>query len=1175
MSAKMQAVSLTKRALKSTKTVPQSDKRRTVMTSPQRMVPGVGVWVSLAGLLCLSGSWAFNLSPVPNYVFREPNLQLHMEKVRSSYFGFALNLRPGGVIVGAPRAQSDLAAQRKVNETGAIYRCHFPDGKCAPYYFDKVGNTKAEQSDFAYNSEKKDYQMLGAAMDGHGTDGDRFVVCAPKTVSELVDYYLLHGICYVTDGTEQSEEPKDIKKIIPLRAKDKQLHKNAYGQYYNYMYGEQGISVHVTDDGEEILIGAPGVFNWRGTVVRYRRSVSEDMGGLSRRDSWATQQRPTNRHRRQIIQYVSDVPNPYFSPIKDDSYFGYAVSSGRFLGDQKTLYVASAPQSKGQMGEVFIFDIINADLFAETQIKVHFTFPGQQQGEYFGYALLADDFNGDGFPDLAISAPMHSRSGDHDSGVVYIFWNEGQLNFQQQAKLSTGADNAGRFGTSLGKIGDINMDGYNDIAVGAPFEDNGAVYIFLGSVNGLQSKPSQRLTAPPNELLSPQSMFGFALSRGSDIDSNGYNDLAVGSPHDEKVYVYRTYPVVRIETEVTSSKRELTLEDTSFELSICMNANFNAGQSFNVQLNYELSVDAQVGRVALAGTGGSKRNETITVSGKNECRQIAVQVKATAASIYKPIMVELSYELVRQLPVSADAGFCTDCALLDPAVPNRLIQKISFKTGCQGEVCVSDLRLSARWLDISPEYVLGSSKKASLEFEVYNAGENAYLPQLNVTLTPARLTLARLTSECRQTITAEGVNVMCDLNNGLPLKSSYISRYTLILDMTKLEGTSAEIRAEALSSSEESVQEDNFLEQVLTLKEFSDIEIIGKTSVSEVFLEQQSGLQNITYEIQVHSNGPSTFRRLAFALDVPLVYHKPSSGRSFKIINFNDITVAGMYNYKTLDFTWTQNDTILLPNPIEHDSFLPPTVDVEELHRLPSDFELLAAGVGGMGGFANENQPAGSYDQDSMTMHRRRRRHVRSLEPTFNPYTGRLAQHSRARRSLSKVNDATVRGLPGNRTLFFSCAEHGESFIECARLNIAVDIFRPTNVPIVITLNFQLDLDAIGEAFLEREDIFALEMLADVQKEGDPEGATFKLVRSNPFTVVYRYSDASTPIWVYIVSALGGLLLLVAISYGLYRAGFFKRATKEEMEKLHRESTRLNQPEPAAQSPAEPSTELN
>uniref|UniRef100_A0A182SD99 Integrin alpha-2 domain-containing protein n=1 Tax=Anopheles maculatus TaxID=74869 RepID=A0A182SD99_9DIPT len=129
---------------------------------------------------------------------------------------------------------------------------------------------------------------------------------------------------------------------------------------------------------------------------------------------------------------------------------------------------------------------------------------------------------------------MHSRSGDHDNGVVYVFWNEGELNFQLQGKLAGSAEVAGRFGTSLGRIGDINMDGYNDIAVGAPYEGNGAVYIFLGSKDGLQSKPSQKLTPPPNELLSPQPMFGFSLSRGADIDANGYKDLAIGSPHDER-----------------------------------------------------------------------------------------------------------------------------------------------------------------------------------------------------------------------------------------------------------------------------------------------------------------------------------------------------------------------------------------------------------------------------------------------------------------------------------------------------------------------------------------------------------------------------------------------------------------------------------------------------------------
>lgn len=224
------------------------------------------------------------------------------------------------------------------------------------------------------------------------------------------------------------------------------------------MYGEQGLSVHITDDSEEILIGAPGVFNWRGTVIRYRRQVNEDMGGLSRRDG---RQKEQERPKRQIISYVTDVPNPYFTSLEDDSYFGYAVSSGFFQDNTKLLYVASAPQMRVQTGEVYIFDIINADTFRETQIKILYTFPGQQQGEYFGYALLTEDFNGDGLPDLAISAPMHSKNSEQENGVVYIYLNEGKLSFNLQNVLSTNYELGGRFGISLAKVGDLNMDGYN------------------------------------------------------------------------------------------------------------------------------------------------------------------------------------------------------------------------------------------------------------------------------------------------------------------------------------------------------------------------------------------------------------------------------------------------------------------------------------------------------------------------------------------------------------------------------------------------------------------------------------------------------------------------------------------------------------------------------------------
>lgn len=48
-----------------------------------------------------------------------------------------------------------------------------------------------------------------------------------------------------------------------------------------------------------------------------------------------------------------------------------------------------------------------------------------------------------------------------------------------------------RFGFAIANLGDVNRDGYEDIAIGAPYDGDGVVYIYLGSKNGLIEKVSQ------------------------------------------------------------------------------------------------------------------------------------------------------------------------------------------------------------------------------------------------------------------------------------------------------------------------------------------------------------------------------------------------------------------------------------------------------------------------------------------------------------------------------------------------------------------------------------------------------------------------------------------------------------------------------------------------------------
>lgn len=108
-----------------------------------------------------------------------------------------------------------------------------------------------------------------------------------------------------------------------------------------------------------------------------------------------------------------------------------------------------------------------------------------------------------------------------------------------------------RFGMALANLGDINKDGCEDIAIGAPYEGNGVVYIYLGTPNGLSTVPSQVITASGLGLNVPAlKTFGGALSGGVDLDNNTYPDLVIGAYDSAAVTTLLARPITNIKTSV-------------------------------------------------------------------------------------------------------------------------------------------------------------------------------------------------------------------------------------------------------------------------------------------------------------------------------------------------------------------------------------------------------------------------------------------------------------------------------------------------------------------------------------------------------------------------------------------------------------------------------------------------
>jgi len=98
---------------------------------------------------------------------------------------------------------------------------------------------------------------------------------------------------------------------------------------------------------------------------------------------------------------------------------------------------------------------------------------GQSGGDNFGYNVECTDINNDGISDLIVSAHSNDDNGP-DKGKVYIFLGGTSFDLASDAELIL--DTGYSFGYMLSGVGDINEDGYSDIAI-SNYEE---IYIYLG-----------------------------------------------------------------------------------------------------------------------------------------------------------------------------------------------------------------------------------------------------------------------------------------------------------------------------------------------------------------------------------------------------------------------------------------------------------------------------------------------------------------------------------------------------------------------------------------------------------------------------------------------------------------------------------------------------------------------
>lgn len=169
--------------------------------------------------------------------------------------------------------------------------------------------------------------------------------------------------------------------------------------------------------------------------------------------------------------------------------------------------------------------LVASVVFGLTQVAV---LDGHSATGKFGYAIAGRlDFNHDGLADVFIGEPGWSK--------VYGYF--GSIPFDTIPDLIFIGTAGTQFGACLASIQDINNDGIDDLAIGAPRDNSGGaaagrVFLYFGAQNP-DTSVDLILTGPVNS-----ARFGTSISGSYDVNRDSGIDILIGAPGDQHAFLF-------------------------------------------------------------------------------------------------------------------------------------------------------------------------------------------------------------------------------------------------------------------------------------------------------------------------------------------------------------------------------------------------------------------------------------------------------------------------------------------------------------------------------------------------------------------------------------------------------------------------------------------------------------
>ncbi|XP_051994348.1 integrin alpha-3-like [Xyrauchen texanus] len=992
-------------------------------------------------------------------------------KTAGSLFGLSVALHEQVVgekryllLVGAPKekAESGLPA----NETGDMYACPIT---ADPKDCQRLNLLQSSPEDLP--DPKIDViegMWLGVSVASQSQPGGRILACGHRYVRNITANLRMIGKCYIRGNNlmynkDDSDWQSHNELCDPSGTKDDEGLCLA------------GMSAAITQT--DVILGTPGCYNWQGNAF-------------------------LNWHDSKNPEYNLKINFPDMS--RGNIYIGYSVAIGKgVLSKEKDTLVTGAPRD-GAKGSVMMAEFFKTAKMDE-KLMLSATIMGEQVGSYFGNSIAVVDLNNDGWKDLIVGAPFYFDRKKEKGGAVYIYMNQnGSFHDKADVILTGPKDSA--FGMAVVAIGDVNQDGFQDFAVGAPYHGKGMVFIWVGNKDGIFHNASQIIYGKDIPGAGFQT-FGYSISGGMDVDRNSYPDIVVGSL-DDRVVLLRARPVIHLKKIFTVTPEVIDPNDcdSCIEAKLCFAYTPSTGSTSStksITLKYTVEADQfhRSPRVHFLDNKEGKFTDEISITSSGECHSLKLELASkTIQDKVSPIVFLFSVSLVEPSPSGKQSVEDLSAFPVISQGDTLMVKKeIHIQKACGSDnKCESNLQMTAIFTDEQNRpfpmqngrqifnYTF-DTKKLRLVVTVSNIpsegriAEDAYSALLNVTF-PTSLSFSSLSPKNLSAELSDESFLQCML--GDPFKSNQRMEIDITFETSGITIDMQEIQIDL---------------QITTRSDQNDLWPLTRVLVVEYILQPSLRVLHSKFETECSGKvvGESAMKSTSdigspvefnFTVDVP---GKPLGNLSF-------LEVVFQWPYEVSNGKWLLYLSEIQMTGTSKSFCVPEKNIINPLNLTVSEHK------------------SGS---------RRKRRDDASVESEYAKPQASL--NSRDVRKTVKLDCTTGTALCQTFTCPLLGMGTSATLVVRARLWNSTIIEDYTGSEILVSGNATLSLKTDKPNIKMIND--ACEFSVFIESAGTEKG---------PY---------EAPLWIIIVSVLAGVILLGLIVILMWKFGFFKRANTREL----------------------------